>query len=203
MDMNKKINALEKRWGPFTAVNHWREQLPLPFVTPNTKLNLLFDPVDVNLFDAAFFGAVGMHVPSQLGEFYQVTNGCRLFSDSLCIYGLQKRAIDVLEPYDVLTETNKANIKLAKLGAKYILIGSLGGQYWLAYSMETQEKIIVLNADNGKKVKEYQDFDQCFDTLFNNLMKEYDDVGRKIHVNKKYRDVPVLSNLSFEKTLLL
>jgi len=196
------VQELERKWGPLFSSEHWAEQLDIPFVSEQAKLNILFNPLQISTIKDRFYKEFQILIPKQLEEFYSKFNGCRLFSDSLCIYGFQVYPDDVFEPYDVIKETQKANFKFKRFNPYYFLVGSLGGQFLFAMDKTCPEKIYVINSDNGKHIQTYNDFWECFSTVFGNLLNEYDSVGKKIHKNKKYTDIPILSNLSFDKIFL-
>lgn len=196
------LQELEKYWGPLTYFDHWIEQLDIPFVFEKAKFNLLFKPLPISEIRCIFQNEIQMSVPNQLEEFYLKYNGCRLFSDSLCIYGLQVYPEDVFEPYDVFKETQKLLFKFKHFNSNHFLIGSLGGQFLFAMDKTNPIKVYVFNSDTGKLVNTYEDFAECFCTVFSNLMKEYDSCGKKKHINKKYVNIPILSNLCFDQKFL-
>ena len=93
-------NELTQKWGHFKKVNHWLEQVITPFISDQAKLNLLFDPIEHSVIADRFNKAFGVSPPRFLLEFYQITNGCRLFSNSLCIYGFKLYLAVMKERFD-------------------------------------------------------------------------------------------------------
>lgn len=194
-------SALTEKWGAFSHVQHWYEQISTTFISDKSKLNLLYESCGKTQASTLFTNIFGIAIPDQLAEFYAKYNGCRLFSDSLCIYGFHMHSDEIYEPFDISKENDRLQFDV-KHADDYVFFGSLGGQYLLAYSKESPIEVLAINIDNSKIVKRYRDFESCFNTIFEKLINEYDEQGKKKHVDKKLLDMPVLANMTFDKKFL-
>lgn len=195
--MNFK-EKLIKKWGEGTELNNCWVQKKLNFISDEARLNILFHP----LTDLTPYKKVLGNVASEnLLEFYSRFNGCKLFSNSLCIYGLQEKSNETYQTYDLKWENNRVKLMLEL--NDYTFFGSLGGQYLFALKSDTiEETIYCINIDNGEVVKKFDNFNLLFSTLFNNLYKEYDENGQKTHKNKDFKNIKSLFNTTIEKKFL-
>lgn len=161
-------------------------------------LNVLFNPFKSMDKYESYFRDVSA---KRLMNFYKLYNGCRLFSDSLNIYGFQTFEHDDIETYDLEKENRRLKSNKKLIGYNYF--GSIGGQYLFGLKQNSSlETVYCVNVDNGKVITKFKNFDILFDHLFDKLYDEYDQNGIKIHKNEKYKNIKTLYNLSFEKELL-
>lgn len=194
-------HELTEKWGQFKKNDHWLEQVDTTFISNKAKLNLLFEPIEQEEIKRRFHNHFGVFPPRFLLDFYKNTNGCRLFSNSLCIYGFQAYPSETFEPFDIVKETERV-FSQHRFDQPLVFFGALGGQYLFCFSLLDPNRIIIINADSFKRVKEFNGFEKCFETIFRNLLDEYDLLGKKKHINKRFRNIPILANLSFEKRFL-
>jgi hypothetical protein len=193
--MNIK-NMLEDKWEPFKKENHHYSQCDLGFISKDARLNLLFEPIDCE----EIINQIGIQLPNDIKVFFKQTNGCRLFSNSLNIYGLQKYTNELFEPYDIVIENNKIQQESGGSLVHYIFIGSLGGRYIAGFKRnDSTYGVYCFSTSSWELVKRYVSFDSFFTTLFNNLYNEYTINGHKIHKLDRYANVKVLHNMSFEE----
>lgn len=192
------IEKLTQKWGEGNQLNNCWVQKRLDFISKDARLNILFNPISEKEKYCDFFKSANC---TKLLDFYGSYNGCKLFSDSLCIYGIQEHSSDLYQTYDLEWENMRLNAMMHK--RNYIYFGSLGGQYVFALKKNSDdETVYCFNADNGFLVKTFVNFDILFSTLFNNLYDEYDTEGIKIHKNKKYKNIKSLYNTTIEKDFL-
>lgn len=186
-----------KKWGKFETVEHRYVQKNLPFIAPKAYLNMLFEPID-DYFDLLEKKYGKKVFPKRYVKFMKETNGCKLFSNSFVIYGIVKYN-DKVTPVDI----NGVNLNLSLYGVKdYFSFGNIGGKYELCLK-DNSEKVYVLERKKDKYnlIKTLDSIDYIFDVVLNNLIEEYDQEGHKIHFNKKYKDMPLVVNISDELTL--
>lgn len=192
------IEKLTPKWGEGNQLNNCWAQKRLDFISKDARLNILFNPIFEKEMYWDFFKSANC---TKLLHFYNSYNGCKLFSNSLCIYGIQEHSSDLYQIYDLEWENMRLNAMMHKLN--YIYFGSLGGQYVFALKKNSDdETVYCFNADNGFLVKKIENFDVLFSTLFNNLYDEYDAEGIKIHKNRKYKNIKSLYNTTIEKDFL-
>ena len=181
----------KKKWGEGIKLNNCWTQKELNFISRFARLNVLFNPLnDISSYELIFKNVKG----DRLLNFYNEFNGCKLFSDSLCIYGIQNNlSDDVYQTYDLNWENNRI-YQMLHLN-EYLFFGSLGGQYLFAYKINSNNEIVYcINVDTGEIVHTFKNFDLLFSTLFNKLYDEYDKTGEKIHKNKEFRKIKSLYN---------
>lgn len=191
-------NKLIEKWGEGKKLNNCWAQKKLSFISNDARLNILFDPISDSSLYKAFFKNVES---AGLFEFYSQYNGCKLFSNSLCIYGIQEISFELYQTYDLEWENKRVNQMLNL--SDYLVFGSLGGQYLFALKANSEEEMIYcMNVDDGEIVKHFDNFDLFFITLFDNLCKEYDANGVKIHKNIKFKNIKSLFNTTIEERFL-
>ena len=189
---------LVEKWGSGTELNNCWTQKKLSFISNDARLNILFNPIpDVSSY-SKFFGEASS---KQLLDFYRHYNGCKLFSGSLCVYGMQNQSNDLYQTYDLEWENQRVHQMLGLKG--YLIFGSLGGQYLFAFKTDSRdETVYCIDVDNGDVIRSFENFDTLFSTLFNRLYEEYDEIGCKIHRNLKLKNIKPLFNVTFEKEFL-
>ncbi len=186
---------LQKKWGEFSAQEHYVYQLHLPFISEKALFNLLFFPQSEQI-NKTVFREFGCELPDGLKKFYEKYNGCRLFFSSLSIYGLQQYTEDVYEPYDIVREN--LNAQSSFQDERYVFFASLGGKYLFAFRKDELTKIYTVESGKRKILRVYEDFGEWFSHFFYGLMAEYDLTGRKVHPNGKYKKYPVLYHLTYD-----
>ena len=191
-------NRLEDKWGKFISKDHYKTNCPMPFISDDARLNVLFEKNGNDEINSLFRNSFGTEIPEELNEFYLNYNGCRLFFSSLNIFGIQKYNNEIFEPYDIRIENDRIFGKCKKLSSQYVFIGSLGGEYVFAFDKQEMKKILCFEIGKKKIVKEYDSFNIFFDQMFDYLFDEYGSDGRKININKEYKGIPVLEHLTFK-----
>ena len=191
-------DRLEEKWGRFIPKDHYRTNCPMPFISDDARLNVLFEKNGNDEIVSLFRGFFDAELPEELNDFYLNYNGCRLFFSSLNIFGIQKYTDEIFEPYDIRIENDRIFGKCKKLSSQYVFIGSLGGEYGFAFDKNEKEKIYCFEIGKKKIVKEYDSFNVFFNQMFDYLFDEYDSNGRKININKEYKGIPVLEHLTFK-----
>ena len=188
---------LINKWDVGLNLNNCWIQKELPFISKDARLNILFNPIDIEKYNHIFINTNNI----KLFKFYNLYNGCKLFSNSLCIYGIQSKSNDFYQTYDLEWE-NKRISQMINTN-DYVFFGSLGGQYVFGLKRdEKEEKVYCLNVDNGNVVKVYDDFELMFNTIFNNLYEEYDNNGVKLHKNEDFKIIKSLYNTTIEEKFL-
>lgn len=188
---------LINKWDVGLNLNNCWIQKELYFINKDARLNILFNPIDSDRYSHLFQNT---HY-SKLLKFYNSYNGCKLFSNSLCIYGIQSKSNDLYQTYDLEWE-NKRLSQMINTN-DYVFFGSLGGQYVFGLKRNIDdENIYCINVDDGNVVKVYDDFDLMFKTIFNNLYEEYDSNGIKLHRNKEFKNIKSLYNTTIEEKFL-
>ena len=197
MSSNSQEKLIE-RWGTGIELNQCWAQKRLNFISEEARLNILFNPVTDKSQYIDFFKTVNA---DRLLMFYRQYNGCKLFSNSLCIYGLCNASLDLYQVYDLRRENERLKHNL--YAGHYLFFGSLGGQFLFAFKAESNdEKVYCINVDDGYVIKCFKNFDILFSKLLSGLYQEYDDDGKKIHKNSKYRKIKSLYNTTIERRFL-
>ena len=193
----KLKEKLINKWDVGLNLNNCWIQKELPFISKDARLNILFNPIDTDKYTHLFTNT-DYH---KLFKFYNSYNGCKLFSNSLCIYGIQSKSNDLYQTYDLELE-NKRISQMINTN-DYVFFGSLGGQYVFGLkSNVNDENVYCIDVDNGSVVKVYEDFDLMFETIFNNLYEEYDKNGVKLNKNKDFKKIKSLYNTTIEEKFL-
>lgn len=192
------VNQLTDKWGDFIILDHYKEQVKLPFISDKARLNVLFDPLPDNVITDIFERKLHSGILPELASFYKSFNGCRLFSSSLNIYGIQAYHDDVYEPFDLVRENFNHYSMLSEMASdmNLVLFGSIGGDYRVGYDRDEMSGVYIFKVGATRILKTYNGFEQFFMSYFNYLIDEYDLAGKKIHVLDKYKDIPVLANVS-------
>lgn len=190
---------LEQKWGSFieTPYHSYVFNAPMPFVSSNAKLNVLFNPRYEKEINNVYNAYLQTDIPNELIAFYQKFNGVRLFANSLSVYGIQESGGSDYQPYDILmnnwnnNDCNKHNL---------VFVASVGGQYDFGFKRNEVSKIygIKVGEGDGEILQTFESFDVFFEHYFNYLINEYDNNARKIHPNMKYKGIPCLEHLSYE-----
>lgn len=194
MKFQNYIKILTKKWGPFNKNGHAYEQLTLSFVSEKTKFNVYFEKQSKDEINKSF-EILNADIHPQLLEFYNYTNGCRLFSKSLCIFGLQKYPNEVYEPFDIFIENNRYKKILEN---KYVCFGSFGNDYLFVYQKQNANKTYIIDVNSNEIIKEFNDVVSLFDELFIKLLNLYDDKGKKIVPNKIFKGIKALENITLD-----
>lgn len=198
------LERLQQKWGEFKVTENYLEQCPMPFVSEQARLNVIFNPEEEKVINNVFEKLIKAKILPELKQFYKKCNGCRLFFGSLSIFGIQRHPKDVYEPFDVFQENKRL---LAQMNVydrekcKYVFIGSLGGDYVFAYEPTELRTIYCMEAGKIDVIKTYNCFKEFFDCFFNVLIDEYDKDGHKIHINKIYNGIPALENITCDINL--
>ena len=122
--MKFMFDKLEEKWGKFEEKNKCLFNRPLTFLSLDNHLNHIFKGIDNHFFEEYFMKVFGVLPPSQLLEFYSQYNGCRLFFDSLSIYGAQGLPYNGVVPFDLAIENINHGFGLDN--PEYIIFGVLG-----------------------------------------------------------------------------
>ena len=186
--MNEMLLKLEYKWGKFIENGHAMCNKQMQFVSPKAYLNILYKP-QLDLIQEKFSLLNALILPGLL-EFYKQYNGCRLFFSSLNIFGIQSFEEEIYEPFDL--ELENRIIQETFKNDKYIFFASLGGDYVFAYKKDECSKIYAVKKGRKKVLKTFDNFWSWFSYYFDVLYEEYDEEGRKIHPNKRYKDIPTL-----------
>ena len=99
---------LIKKWGNFIEFEEWYEQIDTKFISDKSKLNLLFKKISIEKIKKIFLESYGLQIDEQLLKFYTMFNGCKLFSNSLCIYGFESKD-SLYVPYNLIFENDRQN----------------------------------------------------------------------------------------------
>ena len=190
----KYISLLENKWGKFTKTGHYYVNGRMPFISPQARLNVFFEPLNDEELDN-IEKMFDCKLPCVLREFYKFSNGCRLFFSGLNIYGLQKNPNDIFEPYSLIIENQ--NNELTIDNSKGFLFGSIGGDYALLLD-KNNGKVFVINKSSGKLEKNFDNFESMFEYFFNALYDEYDVNCKKKHINKEFSKFPSLAHAIIE-----
>jgi len=191
---------LVEKWGEFKREEHYFQNGNMPFVSEQARLNVLFDPEDINEVISVFRDQLDSSILPELRVFYQEHNGCRLFFGSFCIFGLQRYHDDIFEPYDIVRENLNNYAKMtrgARKKSKMVLFATLGGDYVFGYDKTELSKIYCVKAGSAQVIKEYENFDDFWNYYFDKLLDEYDEECRKIHPNKEDVGIPSLEHLTY------
>ncbi len=193
------IEKLEKKWGKLIACENGYFNCRLPFISDDAKLNILFKPINLSEYESVFLTVFHVEIPKWLIEFYIHYNGCRLFSDSLSIFGIQLFQTKDILPFDIRVENNhiigKLSKKLKVHDFPYVFFGSLGGEFLFAFQ-PLSTIIYVFKSGEVEPIAHFASFDLFWSHYFEGLIDEYDEMGKKIHVNKLYKDFPSISNIT-------
>ena len=182
------LSKLESKWGNFIVHGHALCNKPMPFVSSKAFLNILFAP-NTECVQSSFDSLDAKPLPGLI-EFYKKYNGCRLFSSSLNIFGVQLYRNDLYEPYDLFREN--LNIQSKFKDDNYMFFASLGGDFVFAYRKDELCKIYAFKKGQKNLLKTYSTFLDWFNYYFNALFEEYDTEGRKVHPNDVFKEIPVL-----------
>lgn len=197
--MDKNIEKLEEKWGSFRKVSHYYEQCELPFISDQARLNVIFDPIDFGVVEGVFANKLKSELLPDLKEFYLKYNGCRLFSNSFNIYGVQVYDSDIYQPYDIVIENVNNYAKMSdreKKRCNLLFFGSLGGDYIFGYDRDEKKQIYCVEAGHGKILKRFDSFNAFITYYINGLINEYDLKGKKLHPEEDSVGIPVLENLT-------
>ena len=186
--MKDVLYLLESKWGKFEKNGHALCNKQMSFVSSKAYLNVLYE-TQIDTVQKVFASLGGAVLPELL-EFYKKYNGCRLFFSSLNIFGIQCFDEEIYEPFDL--ELENRIIQETFKDDDYIFFASLGGDYAFAYKKDECSKIYAVKKGKKKVLKKFDNFNSWFSYYFEALYNEYDDEGRKIHPNKRYKDIPAL-----------
>ncbi len=132
----------------------------------------------------------------ELVDFYKSYNGCRVFSDSISIYGISSATECPFDLY--LNNLNKrAELKHCKHKEDYVFIGGIADMEMYYLMSEFDNPKIHLSKNGETKI--YKSFDSLqellmhYYLLFNTM---YDDEGYRLNPNKGdlFEAIPILSN---------
>lgn len=170
----------------YCQLNKFGENIYLHYLYP--KLNITFYEDIEN--------SLNIKIIPELKEFYSYYNGCKLFSESITIYGI---STEDSFPFDfVINNLNKrAELKGCKDRNNYVFIGSVADLNMYYLQSEIPNCNIYLSKNGSTKV--YQKFNSIKELIthyYKILENQYDDNGYRLNPNKGslYKAFPVLSN---------
>lgn len=189
----KKV--LENKWGAFVSQGNYLANMPLPFISKDARLNVLFLQ-EIEAIKNAFAEKFQSKILPELFEFYQHYNGCRLFFSSLNIYGVQFHHSDIFEPFDLLLENY--NIQTRFDDNNYVFFASLGGNYVFAYRKDELSRVYAFEKGHKQVLKVFDGFKAWFNYYFDALLNEYDTDGKKLHPNDEFKQIPSLYHVTYK-----
>ena len=201
LKMKAYIDALVDKWGTMKHLGHYCANGDMPFISAAARLNIVFDPEKKDMIDAVFQSQFNCEASDALKAFYAESNGCRLFSGSLNVWGIQLHPEDLFEPFDLMLENQRvmAKIKLPRMEIeRYYFFASLGGEYIFGIKKDENSRVYGFKSGSKDIAIQFDGFDDFFDHFFSKLLDEYDLTGRKKHPNIEYQGIPVLENVTYK-----
>lgn len=194
--MNDYVSRLEERWGSFHTSGNYMANGKMAFISDDARLNVLFAPLPINDVENYFADILQARLHPELKEFYEWTNGCRLFFASLSVYGIRGENKDILVPFDLDYE-NRNLLKTMPEG-NYVYFASIGGAYVFAYDKESPSKVYGMKVGKKEILQTYEGVNAFFSHYFDALINEYGLDCRKMHPTEAYKGIPVLENKCVE-----
>lgn len=199
--INLHIDELEKRYGKSIKLKNAIGICPMDFIkTPHGDLfysYVFFDVIPLERYNPIFDDFQNCKMPKFLKEIYSITNGCRMFCDSLVVYGEVSDYTrgELYSPFgyflgclngfqqfrDAYKRKNKKEypVKLYK-DSEYRIFGWAAGSY-LSFKPGDEKVYALTDGSTGESIKTYNSFQECWDHYFYGFMDRFDDDGR----NKK------------------
>lgn len=190
------FERLEEKWGQFKKENHFFINCPMDFISDKAQLNVIFEAEELTEIRSAYKEVGLIELPSEVENFYKRCNGCRLFFGSLSIFGIQKYPDEVFEPYDIKGENMRLRSQMKLKNDDFVFFASLGGDYVFGLKPNSDSKIYGMEATCAKVLREFDDFNVFVDYYFDKLFEEYDEKGRKIHLDEAFAGIPALEHLT-------
>ena len=194
--MNDYVRRLEERWGYFHKSGSFWANGKMPFISDDARLNVLFTPLSVVDVENYFADILQARLHPELKEFYEWTNGCRLFFASLSVYGIRGETKDIFVPFDL--EYENKNLLKTMPNDKWVYFASIGGAYVFAYDKELPSKVYGMKVGVKEILQTFDGVNAFVSHYFDALIEEYGLDGRRIHPTQAYIGIPVLENKCIE-----
>ncbi|MBR1651663.1 MAG: SMI1/KNR4 family protein [Lachnospiraceae bacterium] len=193
------LSTLEKKWGKMRKEGHYTANGKMSFISDETRLNVVFEPIDDSAIESAFYEKLKSEILPELKAFYKKHNGCRLFFSSLSVFGVQQNNREVYEPYDIVYENlNYYSSLREKKKPNIVFFASLGGKYLFGYDRIELSKVYCIKKGSKEIEQEFDSFDEFFSHYFDALIKMYDADCHKVNPNEEYKGIPVLENVTYD-----
>ena len=196
------VANIESKWGKLETVGHCMQNGKMPFVSEQARLNMLFLPEDINDLIAKVEKKFECRLPEQLIKFYTSFNGCRLFFNSLNVFGIQVHPSEQYQPFDLFVENNHI---LGSLKAKerkvcdLVFVSSIGGDYAFGFNRSNPSGIVGIRKGSlSAAVQCFDSFDVFFDHYYSKLLNEYGDDCRKKNPTRQFIGIPALEHQTNE-----
>jgi len=171
---------LEQKWGAFEKDENIWKQRNIASISPRTYLNVLFIPVNKELYKI-FEEDFNCKLPEELLEFYNSYNGIMLFSQSFRIFGFNLYVNTSYQTLNLYFENERLNFK--KRCPKYANMVSFGyyAEYNFCFDRNDNKKIYVISRNTFDHVHTFDNLQELFDHYLPPLIDEYNMNGNKIH----------------------
>lgn len=196
MMLDKVIDQLEQKWGPFADAGNSICNGTPEYMGSGLRFNYIFKPISTEKY-FAFAANDHLTIPDELLSIYSECNGVRLFLSSFSIYGIQERKSE-MEPYDLGIENSNSLIRLKGKYPRHLIFGAFGRDHLLAYDLMGENKIKCINIEDGHIVKMFCSLEEVLDFFVPRMVKLYDSGCRKLKPDKMFKGIPALEHAVFD-----